>query len=72
MNVDYLRLFNLMVYLVYFFFKRVVICMIKIVIKIYIIFYCKYKCVESMFEIVYDKVKIVFIVVVYFECLKCD
>lgn len=46
--------------------------MIKIVIKIYIIFYCKYKCVESMFEIVYDKVKIVFIVVVYFECLKCD
>lgn len=46
--------------------------MIKIVIKIYIIFYCKYKCVESMFEIVNDKVKIVFIVVVYFECLKCD
>lgn len=45
--------------------------MIKIVIKIYI-FYCKYKCVESMFEIVNDKVKIVFIVVVYFECLKCD
>lgn len=71
MNVDYLRLFNLMVYLVYFFFKRVVICMIKIVIKIYI-FYCKYKCVESMFEIVYDKIKIVFIVVVYFECLKYD
>lgn len=65
MNVDYLRLFNSMAYLVYFFFKRVVTCMIKIVIKIH-------KCVESTFEIVYDKVKIVLTVVVYFERLKCD
>lgn len=71
MNVDYLRLFNSMAYLVYFVFKRVVTCMIKIVIKIQI-FYRKYKCVESTFEIVYDKVKIVLTVVVYFERLKCD
>lgn len=71
MNVDYLRLFNSMAYLVYFFFKRVVTCMIKIVIKIHIIFYRKYKCVESTFEIVYDKVKIVLTVVVYFKRLKC-
>lgn len=72
MNADYLRWFNSMAYLVYFFFKRVVTCMIKIVIKIHIIFYRKYKCVESTFEIVYDKVKIVLTVVVYFERLKCD
>lgn len=71
MNVDYLRLFNSMAYLVYLFFKRVVTCMIKIVIKIHF-FYRKYKCVESTFEIVYDKVKIVLTVVVYFERLKCD
>lgn len=45
--------------------------MIKIVIKIHI-FYRKYKCVESTFEIVYDKVKIVLTVVVNFERLKCD
>lgn len=70
MNVDYLRLFNSMAYLVYFFFKRVVTCMIKIVIKIQIIFYRKYKCVESTF--VNDKVKIVLTAVVYFERLKCD
>lgn len=70
MNVDYLRLFNSMAYLVYFFFKRVVTCMIKIVIKIHI-FYRKYKCVESTFEIVNDKVKIVLTVVGYFERLKC-
>lgn len=69
MNVDYLR-FNSMAYLVYFF-QRVVTYMIKIVIKIHI-FYRKYKCVESTFEIVYDKVKIVLTVVVYFERLKCD
>lgn len=69
MNVDYLR-FNLMAYLVYFF-QRVVTYMIKIVIKIHI-FYRKYKCVESTFVIVNDKVKIVLTAVVYFERLKCD
>lgn len=69
MNVDYLR-FNSMAYLVYFF-QRVVTYMIKIVIKIHI-FYCKYKCVESTFVIVNDKVKIVLTAVVYFERLKCD
>lgn len=69
MNVDYLR-FNSMAYLVYFF-QRVVTYMIKIVIKIHI-FYRKYKCVESTFVIVNDKVKIVLTAVVYFERLKCD
>lgn len=69
MNVDYLR-FNSMAYLVYFF-QRVVTYMIKIVIKIHI-FYRKYKCVESTFVIVNDKVKIVLTAVVYFERLKCE
>lgn len=61
MNVDYLRLFNSMAYLVYFF-QRVVTCMIKIVIKIHF-FYRKYKCVE---------IKIVLTAVVCYERLKCD